>query len=124
MVDKMIFKKLWYQVFASKLYRRERETHQLFLDKCDEVLKLQCEINRLELPTYIGSWVASQSHAAKQRIVALEHDLAKMSLVRDALKHEKAYSLFLEDSLICHNPGEVFNALPFDKRKEYFERAQ
>jgi hypothetical protein len=51
-------------------------------------------------------------------------DAAAMNMLREALRNEKAYTLFLEDSLECKNPSEVFNALPLEKRKEYFDKVQ
>jgi hypothetical protein len=86
--------------------------------------KLVAEIKVLEHPTFVGSWVGAQAHAAKQRNLELERELEKMGLVRRALKNEKAYTLFLEDCLMCNNPSEIFNALPLEKRKEYFDRVQ
>lgn len=86
--------------------------------------KAQNDVKRLEKPTPIGSWIHSQAHASRARIDELEMQLAKMHLLRDALKNEKAYTLFLEDCLDCENPGDVFNALPLEKRKEYFDKIQ
>lgn len=51
-------------------------------------------------------------------------DVAAMNMLREALRNEKAYTLFLEDSLECKNPNDVFNALPLEKRKEYFDKVQ
>jgi predicted RNase H-like nuclease (RuvC/YqgF family) len=86
--------------------------------------KLRTDINTLEHPTFVGSWVGAQAHAAKQRNTELERQLGKMDLVRQALKNEKAYTLFLEDCLLCNNPSDIFNALPLEKRKEYFDKVQ
>jgi predicted RNase H-like nuclease (RuvC/YqgF family) len=86
--------------------------------------KLAGDVKRLEQPTHIGSWIGSNIHALKRRNEELERDIAKVGLLRDALRNEKAYAFFLEDCLECKNPGDVFNALPLEKRKEYFDRVK
>lgn len=118
----------WWNLVASGLIRMERETHALFLEKCDQLLKIQAEnrklldrISELEQPSRLGSWIASRFDAAEERKQKLEES---KNLLRDALRNEKAYTLFLEDCLECENPSVVFNALPLEKRKEYFDRIQ
>ena len=90
-----------------------------------KIKKLENDIVRLESPSPVREWVeGAQVAAAKQRNRELEAQLTKMGLLRDALRNEKAYTLFLEDSLECNNPSEVFNALPLEKRQEYFNKAR
>lgn len=117
-------KNWWWSLVASSLVARERETHRLFLEATDQNLILKKDIDCLEKPSLVGSWVASQAHASKMRINELELQLSKTGLLRDALRNEKAYTLFLEDCLECKNPSDVFNALPLEKRKEYFDKVQ
>lgn len=119
---------LWYHIVAlplvKRLYARDND-YRTLLESYTQLNSSYQEsiknVKRLEQPSYIGSWVASQAFASKQRISELELQLAKMGLLRDALRNEKAYVLFLEDHLECKNPCDVFNALPLEKRKEYFK---
>lgn len=109
------------------LTRTVSDQETLIADQSMTNSKLRDEVRRLEQPTPIQSWITGlQTAAAKQlsRNRELETEIAKMGLIRDALRNEKAYTLFLEDCLECHNPSEVFNTLPLEKRKEYFDKAQ
>ena len=49
-------------------------------------------------------------------------DAAAMNMLRDALRAEKAYTLYLEECVSSTTPSKDFNALPLEKRQEYFSR--
>ena len=121
----------WYRIVATTLFEEHRSLkgdHQTSLlrieNQAETIRTLRAQVTKLEQPTEIGSWIHSREFAAKRRIDELEGQLEKMGLLRDALRNEKAYTLFLEDCLECLNPGDVFNALPLEKRKEYFDKVQ
>lgn len=103
-------------------------TNKDLVTQLNETKRLwKADVTRLEEPSPIQAWISGiQMAAAKQlaRNRELEVELTKMGLLRDVLRNEKAYTLFLEDQLECQNPSDVFNSLPLEKRKEYFERTK
>lgn len=108
----------WYSLVAEKLVKENAEQKL-------KIERLEADVVSLSRPSPVKEWVeGAQVAAAKQRNRELEAEIAKMGLLRDALRNEKAYTLFLEDSLECKNPCEVFNALPLETRKQYFDRVK
>lgn len=96
---------------------------------------------KLKVKTPTQEWVeTSQVTAAKQRISELQFEIAELQakrtapikgmisgqleLLRKSLENEKAYTLYLEDCLECHDPSAVFNALPLEERKAYFDKVK
>lgn len=115
----------WYNLVARKL---NLYCVRLVFENaaCKERIKtLEADVVSLSRPSPIREWVeTAQVSSAKQRIRQLETELDNMSILRDALRNEQAYTFFLEDCLECKNPSDVFNSLPLEKRKEYFDKVK
>lgn len=106
----------------NKRLSSEVETQKRVITSLNNDAKLAIEIIESR-KTPVQEWVeGAQINGMKIRIGELERENAKMGLVRDALRNEVAFARFLEECLFCLNPSDIFNALPLEKRKEYFER--
>lgn len=104
---------------------QQRQTgirHKEELDKANSDAKVAVEVIRERMRSPEQAWVeGAQLNGSR---TANREAEGKLDILRKALQSEKAYTLFLEDCLECHNPADVFNALPLEKRQEYFSKVQ
>lgn len=137
---RLVFENKAQQITIHGLTRSVSDLQSKLQKQCDINVHLIDERDK-SIPSAPCEWVErAQVTAAKQRVSELEQAIrtlqekrtapmqgmisGQLELLRKALHNEKAYTLFLEDCLLCLNPSDVFNTLSLEKRQEYFNKAQ
>lgn len=109
----------WYNIVARKL---NLDHVRLVCEVAAQKLRVAEPETQVKTLTDDAAIIAQGVRERFRNTSSGNRDAAAMNMLRDALRVEKAYTLYLEDCVTSTTPSKDFNALPLEKRQEYFAR--